>query len=841
MITVTTEVDDSFDNLNEAEETADGTGLSIREAIGLITAGRSSGPIMFDGSLGGFGFAITSRIDVSTDLVFDAVGSGVVLADALGNGLFDFSGNNISIEFNDFDIYADVSSTTVNRYKAMEVTGESVTITNSGSFDVIGYDSSTGDRSVALLVTGDDFTLNNTGSIVSAGRWAIEADFFGDALMTINNDGLLQGTDDSIRVNGGTINNTGTIRTTGTFDFGGFFGEPGFSSDAISVLGTYSDTTDLTPGGILTVNNSSTGIIEGFRSGIFANGGGTINNDGLITAESVAIVTQSGLFGETDLTSLDTAFTLTNTGTIARLSDTQLGFNDDDLGAIVVFAIADADFTSVDITNSGAINSVDTAIRIFRGATLDNQLGGTIQSDSDASGDDAIAYRAAIFEDYEVDVFISFPSVTSLGTDMFITDQDFTLDGTGNLVLNGVAYALPSFQVELAYLGITGVDGIFPLVDITQTINTGAVVFQTDVTGRVLYPASIDIPTTEFGTLTVTFDSSTRMFNVADGAGNPVFFVPPSVDFVDTITNAGNIFGDVITGLSDDMVTNTGSISGTIDLGSGNDIFVGGSDAETVFGGAGNDMLSGGGANDVFHDILGNNTIDGGAGIDTLSYESATLGVTVNLADRGRGGIGPEAATTDDGGLNTLTSIERVVGSTFDDTMFGGGDDDIFEGSGGADTLLGRGGNDTLNGDDGNDFLDGGVGNDVLRGDDGIDILRGNLGSDNLNGGLGEDQLFGGNSADVLNGGGDADYLDGGGGNDTLNGGTGNDELRGNTGSDILDGGTGNDVLLAGSGFDTLIGGNGADTLRGGNGDDILFGGVRSAEIYSTVDRAMTS
>jgi VCBS repeat-containing protein len=130
--------------------------------------------------------------------------------------------------------------------------------------------------------------------------------------------------------------------------------------------------------------------------------------------------------------------------------------------------------------------------------------------------------------------------------------------------------------------------------------------------------------------------------------------------------------------------------------------------------------------------------------------------------------------------LDTLSSIEKLVGSSYADNLLGDGGDNSLAGGAGDDTLSGRGGNDILMGDAGSDLLDGGAGNDQL------------------DGGANADQLLGGAGNDVLLGGAGNDQLDGGTGDDQLNGGLGNDRLTGAGGSDQY-------VYLRGDGSDTII------------------------------------
>ena len=97
---------------------------------------------------------------------------------------------------------------------------------------------------------------------------------------------------------------------------------------------------------------------------------------------------------------------------------------------------------------------------------------------------------------------------------------------------------------------------------------------------------------------------------------------------------------------------------------------------------------------------LGDDTLDGGTGTDTASYADATAGVTVTLATPG------VAQNTINAGTDTLTSIENLLGSSFNDALTG---------STGNNKLEGGLGNDTLNGGLGNDTLTGGAGSDSIR------------------------------------------------------------------------------------------------------------------------------
>ena len=112
-------------------------------------------------------------------------------------------------------------------------------------------------------------------------------------------------------------------------------------------------------------------------------------------------------------------------------------------------------------------------------------------------------------------------------------------------------------------------------------------------------------------------------------------------------------------------------------------------------GGAGNDTLLGGAGNDFLGGAAGDDILNGGAGIDTAAYGLAGAAVTVDLA---------AGTATGGGGNDTLTGIEVVNGSAFNDVLRGDGGDNTLNGNDGNDFLIGRGGNDTLNGGNGIDI-----------------------------------------------------------------------------------------------------------------------------------------
>ena len=140
--------------------------------------------------------------------------------------------------------------------------------------------------------------------------------------------------------------------------------------------------------------------------------------------------------------------------------------------------------------------------------------------------------------------------------------------------------------------------------------------------------------------------------------------------------------------------------------------------ADTLTGTENDNVIRGGGGAD---------TIAGGDGIDTASYSTSASAVTVNLATN--------VNTGGDAQGDSLTAMENLTGSDYNDTLTG---------NTGINVLSGGAGNDALSGGDGNDTLIGGSGGDTLIGGDGDDVLL--AGEDIVKDGLFSQEPMGGDN-----------------------------------------------------------------------------------------------
>ena len=267
----------------------------------------------------------------------------------------------------------------------------------------------------------------------------------------------------------------------------------------------------------------------------------------------------------------------------------------------------------------------------------------------------------------------------------------------------------------------------------------------------------------------------------------------------------GTDYGDTLNG---DSVDNTIS---------------GGEGIDYISGGAGDDTLNGGNGNDQIWGGAGADTIDGGRGANTAYYTGSPAAVTVNLTTGNHTGghaqgdtftnihhivgsshddkfTGDEDVNYFDGGPgadaydgkggedwvvyyvegcctgltldmatpanskgnakgDTFTSIERIVGSQWNDTITGNSDDNILSGYRRDDTVK------------------GGAGDDIIYGGQGTDIVHGDAGDDMIHGGV-VGISVGATSGDGI------DEIDGGAGNDKLAPVEGTANVRGGTGTD---------------------------------------------------------
>ncbi|WP_137180895.1 calcium-binding protein [Roseomonas sp. AR75] len=296
-----------------------------------------------------------------------------------------------------------------------------------------------------------------------------------------------------------------------------------------------------------------------------------------------------------------------------------------------------------------------------------------------------------------------------------------------------------------------------------------------------------------------TLDGGEGNDNLQPGDGADSVNGGPGRDNVTYFGPGGTVI-DLVAGLAIDNDGDADTLVGIENASGaeGADSILGNAEDNSFSGNAGNDTLDGGAGNDFLSPGTGWDVVEGGPGNDTLNYAFIT-GIDSIVANLETGLVVAQNGETD-----TVSGIERLLGTE------------------GADSLQGDGLNNTLQGGSGNDTMGGGAGNDSLWAMAGDDSLAGEAGNDTLQADAGQDTLDGGDGNDSLFGLDDADSIVGGAGNDSLIGGAGADTLDGGAGDDFLRPGDGNDRVFGGAGFDTgsYNGDTGPITATIGSGTD---------------------
>ena len=151
----------------------------------------------------------------------------------------------------------------------------------------------------------------------------------------------------------------------------------------------------------------------------------------------------------------------------------------------------------------------------------------------------------------------------------------------------------------------------------------------------------------------------------------------------------------------DKLVNITGAFGSPFD-----DSLRGDSGPNLLAGGSGDDVLIGKGGPDLLAGENGSDSLHGGAGSDTADYFFSPVRTSIDL----------EAGAGTDDGSDLLDFMENVIGSRFNDRIFGTFGDNRLDGGAGNDQIFGLGGDDELIGGSGSDELDGGGGTDTCTG-----------------------------------------------------------------------------------------------------------------------------
>jgi len=371
-------------------------------------------------------------------------------------------------------------------------------------------------------------------------------------------------------------------------------------------------------------------------------------------------------------------------------------------------------------------------------------------------------------------------------------------------------------------------------------------------------------------------------------------------DAYDSTTDTSeSLTNNIIDNLDSDFVTNElsemsgrymvfGAYAGqTIYDTSGYDYLFGTHQSDTFYGyltstaapfEVGNHM-AGYGGNDIFYAGGGTNFINGGDGTDSVSYEDANYGITIDLSvtadkedDYGTytylGENGFYNSTYDTYGADYLYEVEGIIGSAYEDYITGDEKDNVFIGNAGNDILDGGDGSDTVSYaylSDGQGvninlgggktsisatavtYYEGNVTNDAVESVVALDVNTATVGNNETDYLVNIEKIIGSNYDDTIIGGSEDNIFVGGNGNDTLDGGEGSDTVdysyaesrviavldgenflgyTGGTVDSFSDRDTLTDIEnIIGTNYDDYLIGNGeSNIITGGKGNDDIDG-----------------
>jgi Ca2+-binding RTX toxin-like protein len=487
---------------------------------------------------------------------------------------------------------------------------------------------------------------------------------------------------------------------------------------------------------------------------------------------------------------------------------------------------------------------------IIKGGSGDDELNGQIGDDTlygeegndiirGGSGSDTVSYAGTVigvtvdfvqnkgFVGVETDTYDSVENaVGSSFDDVFVSDLNVSnkIDGgseVGNYEINGDSISYADVTVTATQETLDKV-----VVNLSGTQTDGYYAAQIYQDGSVVttdYLKNMENITGSKGNDTITADDDTNTLLGGDGD-----------DILDGKAGSDSINGgdgtDTISyeGRATAVTVNFNTLRATTSTET--DIF---EEIENAIGGTLNDTF-------IMNQDYIDNVIDGkgtssSGGTNTVSYETYTNGVKVNLSTTSAQTV-LAASTGTDHDIDTLLNIQNITGSGKDDTFMGSSVSNIISGGIGNDIFIAgtdtdnNGTKDAWGTGDGADEFDGGDDEDwadySVIADDSIDstfgikvTLAGAINASvTVNAQSGVDKLK--NVEHII---GTADK----------------DSIVGDAQANSLVGNAGNDILKGAGGADILIGNDGDDTLTGGVGNDVIYGGnvtVVSGEITAHAD-----
>ncbi len=166
--------------------------------------------------------------------------------------------------------------------------------------------------------------------------------------------------------------------------------------------------------------------------------------------------------------------------------------------------------------------------------------------------------------------------------------------------------------------------------------------------------------------------------------------------FYESTADSDVLDGDFAFGLDgDDTITSTTDESNTYFGSNGADTINAGALDDILIGGFGNDTLNGGDGDDILQGDEGNDTVNGGNGVDTAYYNNNQSAIYADLSQTGAN-VDDDYDGSSQSYNDTLTNIENIRATAFDDVLIGDANDNELHGLAGDDEYHGGDGADTF-------------------------------------------------------------------------------------------------------------------------------------------------
>ncbi len=398
----------------------------------------------------------------------------------------------------------------------------------------------------------------------------------------------------------------------------------------------------------------------------------------------------------------------------------------------LVFAAGVTSLLVTVATTADAIVEGDETFQLL----LSNPTGGTIADgigigtilDDDQPVVVPLAVNDAVNVDEDASVILSILGNDDLGTTPTTIISVTTSSAGASVVVNSLGTTI-TYTPPADFNGVDTFD--YTIEDATGARSTATVTVTVDA----VPDAVTDTVTTVFNTA-VTIDvlanddsgtAPARITAVGAAANGTAVILDANAGTVTYTPNLGFAGTDTFTYTITDANGDTGlafvNVSVVFDT-----TITGTASNDLLSGTAGSDLIQGLGGNDTLIGLAGNDALQGGPGFDTVNYSGSPAGINANFV----------TGTILDGfgGIDTVTSIEGVFGTPFDDTIAGGGGSDSLDGGGDNDALNGGAGDDVINGGAGNDtaIFGGGPADYTFASASGSVIVEGPDGSDTLTG-----------------------------------------------------------------------------------------------------------